>query len=33
VEIVEHNLSNPDLMERVLQDYVRGMKQVTGSLT
>jgi len=31
VEIVGRNLSNPDMMERKLQDYVMGMKQATGS--
>lgn len=31
VDIVEHNLKNPDLMARELQDYSRGMKQATGS--
>ena len=31
VELVERNLENLDVMERELQDYVKGMKQATGS--
>ena len=31
VELVERNLENPVVMERELQDYVKGMKQAFGS--
>jgi len=31
MEIVGHNLENLDVMERELQDYVKGMKQAAGS--
>ena len=31
IEIVGRNLSNPDMIERKLQDYVMGMIRATGS--